>query len=114
MERMTFEQVKEKFRQYNKAYDLHYGVSTEVRPMVAIVVYSQSNWNKPFTEKERSYRITSNGGKALFNNMLGNSIFGDCLDGEDLGVRLDAYDWKVDYCYIESFGELSGRDGKGA
>jgi hypothetical protein len=40
--------------------------------------------------------------------MIGNSLFGDCLDGKDTRVRLDRYihheedaeKWKVEYCYI--------------
>jgi len=32
--------------------------------------------------------------------MMGCSLFGDCLDGYDLGVRLDYYNWKIDFCYF--------------
>ena len=32
---------------------------------------------------------------------ISNPIFAECLDGIDVGVRLDWYDWDVEYCYME-------------
>ena len=54
------------------------------------------------TEIQRSYRVQSNE-KYFLPQMLGNSLFADCLDGTEFGVRLDWYkaDWEVDYCYLE-------------
>ena len=71
--------------------------------LYGVIVFTKDSFNKPYTEKERSYR-TSNDQKAFRHNMCSNSIFADCLDGKDLGVRLDWYmgdGWKVDYCYLE-------------
>ena len=65
------------------------------------------NIHKPFTELERSYQISSDA-KYFDGNMSGNSLFGNCLDGKDLGVRLDYYmysGWKVDFCYITEYKE---------
>ena len=47
------------------------------------------------------YEFTSDN-KYFLGNMSGNSIYADCLDGKDLGVRLDWYlgQWEIDYCYI--------------
>jgi hypothetical protein len=73
----------------------------------AVVVFTESSFEKPFTEVERSYKISS-GDKYFDGNMGGNSLYGDCLDGKDLGVRLDIYiyeGWKVDYCYITEYKE---------
>jgi len=50
----------------------------------------------------------SNNNRMFQLHAFSNSLFGDCLDGIDLGVRLDLYDWKVDYCYIEKV-ELEGK-----
>jgi hypothetical protein len=33
--------------------------------------------------------------------MIGSSVYGDCLDGVDLGVRLDWVAWKIERCYFE-------------
>ena len=65
----------------------------------AVIVFKQSNFNKPYSEKERSYEIC-NGQWGLDSSKMGRCIIGDCLDGKDLGVRLDAYDWEKEYCYI--------------
>ena len=68
-----------------------------------VIVFTKDSFNKPYTETERSYR-TDNSQKAFNHGMISNSIFGNCLDGKDLGVRLDWYmydGWKVDYCYLE-------------
>lgn len=65
----------------------------------AVIVYKQENFNKPYTETERSYEIC-NGQWGLDSSKMGRCILGNCLDGSDIGVRLDSYDWKIDYCYI--------------
>lgn len=59
------------------------------------IIYSQDNWQKSFTETERTYKTDTE--QKYFNpNMCGISLFGNCLDGKDLGVRLDYYNWKVE------------------
>ena len=68
----------------------------------AIVVFKKESFNKPYSEKARSYEISSDA-KYFNPEMNGNSLFGYCLDGSDQGVRLDQYlhdGWIVDYCYI--------------
>lgn len=71
-------------------------------PLIGIVVYKQGDYfKKEYNETERSYRVSSDN-KAFISGQIGSSIFADCLDGIDWGVRLDYYpDWKVDYCYME-------------
>ena len=87
---------------YNEQNHIQYGSHTEVPDITAVIIYKQSNFTKPYTETERSYRVNNRCGKAFFNGMLGNSIRGDCLDGKDLGVRLDAYPWEIQFCYFEN------------
>ncbi|MED5094524.1 hypothetical protein [Bacillus safensis] len=75
----------------------------------AVVVFTPNSFDREFSETERSYRITRDN-KYFSSSKNGNSLFGDCLDGKDLGVRLDIYmslwlpsegkQWNVDYCYI--------------
>lgn len=73
--------------------------------LMGVVVFKQESFDKPFTEAQRSY-MTYNNQKAFIPNMISNSIFADCLDGTDTGVRLDWYmrdknkPWEVEYCYI--------------
>lgn len=70
-----------------------------------VVVITEDSFTRPFTELERSYKFSSDN-KAFIPNQCGNSIFADCLDGKDLGVRIDWYihdpkmPWKVEYCYL--------------
>lgn len=70
----------------------------------AVVVFTKDSFNKPYSVEQRSYQFTSDN-KAFLPNQSSNSIFANCLDGVDLGVRLDWYmngsnPWKVEYCYI--------------
>jgi hypothetical protein len=92
--------IIEAFRNHNRAhgYDYHGNAKSDLS---AVIVFAKSNWNVPYTETQRSYRVYNTSGKIFFDGMLGNSMVGDCLDGVDLGVRLDAYQWKVEKCYFE-------------
>ncbi|PGF05032.1 hypothetical protein [Bacillus toyonensis] len=74
----------------------------------AVVVFKPESFSREFTEEQRSYEIQRD--SKYFNPMMGgNSLFGNCLDGTDNGVRLDIFmkllpeegrRWIVDYCYI--------------
>ena len=97
----NFWDIIKTFNEYNKENHITYGTRTEVPEISAIIVYKQSNFNSPYSEHDRSYRITNMSGKAFFDGMISSSIYGDCLDGNDLGVRLDAYDWDIEFCYFE-------------
>ena len=66
----------------------------------ALIVYSQDNFNTDFSVKERTYRISRNN-RFFQEGKVSNSLFGDCLDGKDLGVRLDWYNWSVESVEIE-------------
>ena len=101
MEKVTFSEVRQKFMEYNEDHNVRYGTPTNTPPLSAVVVYKQSNFTKPYTEKERSYRVSSLGVKAFFIGMLVCCIFGDCLDVLEFCVRLDAYRWDLDYCYFD-------------
>ena len=68
--------------------------------ITGVIVYKQSNFPKLYTEEERSYRVSSCN-RCFQDGKIANSMFGDCLDGKDLGVRLDWYNWDVDFCYMD-------------
>ena len=106
VEKMSYGEFSEKMREFNTEN----GNTTKGNDKVlkGVIVFTEDSFNAPYTEIERSYRVTSDN-KAYLPNMCSNSIFGNCLDGIDLGVRLDCYmcdGWKVDYCYIEDTREL--------
>lgn len=72
--------------------------------VTAVVVITEGSFDQAYTEEERSYRFT-NHNKAFIPSNISRSIFADCLDGTDAGIRLDWYlgdSWEVEYAYIES------------
>ena len=65
------------------------------------ITYCQRNWKELYTHESRTYQIwnTCN----YFNpNKISKALWGTNLDGTDRLVRLDYYDWEVDYCQITS------------
>lgn len=76
----------------------------------AVVVFKQESFDKEYSLESRSYAISS-GENYFQSDKISNSLYGDCLDGSENGVRLDLYihsvpednigkPWIVDYCYI--------------
>ena len=100
-ETYTWHGMREFMRKYND--DHGYKTKGTKTHIYAVAVISQDSFKKQYSEQQRSYRF-SNDNKAFLPEQISNSVFGDCLDGTDPGVRLDWYipkDWKVDYCYID-------------
>lgn len=99
---MTYNEMKKYLREFNKTHDF----TTE--SINGYVVITQDSFNAEYTEEERTYEVSSDN-KAFIPNMLGYSIYGNCLDGKDRGVRMDNYleeehnggGWKVERCYIK-------------
>lgn len=89
---MTKKQLYEAFERHNLEKGLN-------NPIYGVVVFKESNFDKEYPLESRSY-IVSSSNKAFIDGMLGNSIFGTSLDGSDPFVRLDQYEWEVDYCYL--------------
>lgn len=102
MEKITWTELEAQMWKHNEENNIT-TKGQDKHPITGVVVYKQGDWfNKVYTEKERSYRVSSDN-KAFIPGQIGKSIFADCLDGIDIGIRLDWYhsDWKVDYCYME-------------
>lgn len=100
MEKISYGELCEKMREFNKVHNNTSKGNNKV--LKGVIVFTQDSFDKTYTEVERSYEVTSDN-KAFLPNMISNSIFGNCLDGKDLGIRLDLYiydGWKIDYCYI--------------
>ena len=100
MKKYTWSEMTAFMRQFNEEN----GVTCKgVGPTIkAIVVFTEDSFKDYYTETQRSYEF-SNQNKAFIAGQCSNSIFADCIDGSDNGVRLDYYigDWKVDYCYLK-------------
>lgn len=100
MEKISYNELREKMWNFNKENNIT--SKGNDKKLKGVIVFTQDSFTEPYTEIERSYEVTSDN-KGYMPNMLSNSIFGNCLDGKDLGVRIDLYmydGWKVDYCYI--------------
>ncbi|MDQ0360010.1 hypothetical protein [Breznakia pachnodae] len=90
MKKLTLKDLKENYQDWTSA----------------VIVFKQESYENEYSEKSRSYAIWSDD-KYFQPSMLGNSLFGSCLDGTDQCVRLNEYliEWIIDYCYItESHG----------
>lgn len=85
MKQVTYSKLKEEFYDKENKYTL--------------IIYSQSNFNKEYSELSRTYLISSNN-KYFQSGKISNSLFGSCIDGTDIGVRLDTYNWKVEKVVI--------------
>ena len=96
MEKITFAKLEEIMRTFNHRFP----EKSEESHITGVIVYKASNWKEPYTEQQRSYRV-SNNSRCWQEGKIANSLFGNCLDGKDLGVRLDWYKWAVDYCYMD-------------
>lgn len=103
MKKITWSELEKAMWEFNNAHG--YTTKGTEKRLEAVVVFTENSFPRPYTRVERSYKLSSDN-KAFLPNQLGYSIFGDCLDGSDLGVRLDWYmrakekPWKVDYCYL--------------
>lgn len=100
---LTYLDVVKMFGDYNREHGYHYSGKTPTE-LSAIVVMTEDSFTELYSERSRSYRITSSNGKLFFDGMCGNSVWGSCLDGTDQNIRLDYYighPWKVERCYIE-------------
>ena len=98
MNKVTYEEFCNRMWEYGKT---HKNNEDYQDALTGVIVYKASNWpDNNFTELERSYRVSSCN-RCFQANKISNSMFGDCLDEKDLGVRLDWYEWDVEYCYFE-------------
>lgn len=98
--KLSFSDVCAKFYEHNKQHNIT-GQYEDKKPLYAVVVFSQASFRQRYSLKSRSYRFRSDE-KYFVPGMGGNSLFADCLDESEHGVRLDWYlrSWKVEYCYM--------------
>ena len=106
MQKITYSELVSNFIYFNK--DNNITSKGNDKKIKGVIVFTEDSFDKLYTLEERSYEVTSDN-KAFISSMIGYSIYGNCLDGKDLGVRLEQYmaaekggkfGWKVDYCYM--------------
>lgn len=79
--------------------------NAEGKRLTGVIVFTQDSFPRNYTEQERSYRVSSMA-KYFRKGVSGSALPGDCLDGRDLGVRLDYYmkagtpRWKVETTWM--------------
>lgn len=93
---LSYKEMTDIFKQVNQ-----YGG----RPVSGYIVFSQSNFEKPYSIESRTYEV-SNNNKAFIPGMGGYSVYGSSIDGTDVGVRLDRYiraddPWEIERCYMK-------------
>lgn len=101
---MTFDELYERFVKHNQENNVtsQYSDSKEHR-LHGVAVFKAENWpGNDYSLESRSYEFVSDN-KYFIPGLGGSSIFADCLDGSEEGVRLDFYLnlWDVEYCYIK-------------
>lgn len=101
--RMTWEEAVRYLTEFNQKHNITTkGGGPQTCTMVAVI--TKDSFGKEYTVEERSYAFT-NHNKFFIPSNIGNSIFADCLDGKDIGIRLEQYvcnlNWNVEYCYIK-------------
>ncbi|MCI9265054.1 MAG: hypothetical protein HFF06_10880 [Oscillospiraceae bacterium] len=95
---MTYQKMREYF-QAAERHNQHF---------TGYIVFSQDSFEREFSEKSRTYVVSSNN-KAYQSGKGGYSIFAGCLDGTDPCLRLDLFmqaekggkdGWKIERCYM--------------
>lgn len=64
----------------------------------AVIVFTEDSFKESYSVKQRSYKSYSDQWGWDYSKS-GRCRLADCLDGNDNDVRLDYYDWKVEYWY---------------
>lgn len=96
MKKITYDQLWKNMNQFNKEHP----EKQDSACLSGVIVYKASNWDKEYPELSRSYEV-NNSSRAFQDGKISNRLSGYCLDGTDQGVRLDWYNWDIEYCYMK-------------
>lgn len=98
--------------EYKELRNILYAAAAEHKTVEAFVTFTPDSFpGKEYSKEERTYLFTSNN-KAFFPAAGGYSIFGDCMDGKDLCIRLERYmrgekggadGWKIENCGVVKY-----------
>ena len=105
---MTYPELRAAFREWER--------NGPVQHLTAHIIFTVASFDREYSLLSRTYVVSSNN-KVFRPNMGGYSIFGDSLDGTDIGVRLEGYmaeegnpgGWKVEDRSEEHTSELQSR-----
>lgn len=103
LERITWKELCKAMWKFNEEHG--YTTKGNAKRLKGAVVFTEDSFTRPYTEIQRTYEFTSDN-KAFLAHQSSNSIFADCQDGSDDGVRIDWYmhdkdkPWHVEYCYL--------------
>ena len=95
--KLSYYEFERKMMEHGKS---HHNNEDYTDAIYGVIVYKASSFDKPYPEEARSYRVSSCN-RRFQTGKIANSLYGDSLDGSDVGVRLDWYNWDIDYCYFE-------------
>lgn len=104
---MTYQELKKIF--------IAHEANKPIGHLTAFITFTEDSFREPYSKTERTYVISSDN-KAFHPNMSGYSVIGNCLDGTDMGVRLEAYmkeekggptGWEVEDCSIHMANRFS-------
>lgn len=97
---------------YGELCNILRSAAAEHKRVEAFVTFTPDSFTgKKYNQVERTYLFTSDN-KAFIANASGYSIFGDCMDGKDNGIRLERYmadekggsdGWKIENCGIVKY-----------
>lgn len=93
------------FRSYSQLSEYLYEMNRNNEgPIDAYIVFTPDSFTKEYTQKSRTYFFPSDS-KAFRSDACSSSIWADCADGTECGVRIDLYmkcdkPWKVQECGI--------------
>lgn len=100
------EQIEMNYQRLKDYFQLSESVCSHT---TGYIVFTQDSFDKPYSEAERTYVISSNN-KAFIKGVDGYSIYGSSLDGSDRNVRLEKYmyneqggtdGWRIEKCYVK-------------
>lgn len=94
--------MRKTFKDYSEflRFIYQYTQNPENPTLRILITFTKDSFSKEYDERSRTYMTNSK--QKAFGNYAGSSIFGNCLDGSDDGVRLDYYmntpytPWKVE------------------
>lgn len=89
----------EKKMTFSEFNEVMFDARKEGKALAGVIVYKASNWKKEYNLDARSY-VVSNQCNYYDVDKISQALWGTSIDGSDKNVRLDYYDWEVDYCYI--------------